>query len=501
MSAIWKHLVLALTLLFALPLLAQDSTPRLKVSTRLVVLDVVVIDKKGVPVLDLPKEAFKVYEGKDEQPIRSVEPPSAHELPSGNLVHSSADLGKIGNAPVNIMVLDELNTPFEDNAYTRYSAEKYLKAQPAIMAPTTLLATNNSHFLMLQDYTQDRNVLEAALKRDPVSYPWRLKRNGDSGPEAVIRFGQTLAMLEQIAQAAAGTPGRKNIIWVGRGFPSLDLTGASETVKPVTDAIRRCTDLLMASRVTLYVIDPSPLSSATYDTEGTAATAADLKDETGIEPFSDAVSFDPLAITTGGRVFAARNDVNAEIAESIRDGMNYYTIAYRPTSDEATGYRHVHVLIDRPGLVAHTRDGYYVRPAESTDAKDAKVEADGEVLDVASAALSKMVYNGVKVRAGKASENSYNLAIQDASLTWTPGEGDNLKAEVSLVAICFSSKGKVLSHVTQAKVLVSPHPNSREGIEEIVAMPLVVPPGTERIRFIVRDAPSKRLGSADLDAK
>ena len=490
------------------PALAQNPTDpgsTLQVFTRLVVLDVVVLDKKGVPVLDLTKDDFKVYEGNLPQPVRSVEPPSAHALPGGEIVHSAADLGKIGSSPVNIMVLDFLNTPFEDNAYTRYSALRYLKAQPAVMAPTTLLATTNNSFTLLHDYTQDAKGLEAAIKKEPADYPWKLMRNGNGGTEGVIRFQQTLSILQQIAQASAGTPGRKNLIWVGRGFPSVNLDGLDDDVaQPVKDAMRRCTDLLMSNRMTLYVVDPTPLSSAMYDNSGGPVSPEDLKEETGIEPFSDAVSFDSLAPVTGGRVFAARNDVDAEIGESIRDGSSYYTLAYRPAqppTDEET-YRHIHIFVDRPELTVLTRDGYYAQaPREDTAAakpEDAKAEENHEVLDVAGAALSKMTYNGVKLRAGKGDGNVVNLAIADASLTWKPEDSGGSSAVVSIVAVCFNAKGKVLSHTAEDKKLVSAEPNKTAGREEIVAFPLVPPAGTTRVRFIVRDAASKRLGSAEV---
>jgi hypothetical protein len=139
---------------------------------------------------------------------------------------------------VNILVLDELNTRFEDNAFSRFSLQKFLAAQPGIMPPTTLLVANDKSFAVLEDYTQNRGVLEAALKRDPVQYPWRLKQNGNSGPEAIVRLAQSLNALQEIAQAATGTPGRKNIIWVGKGFPSVDLTGLAEaSAKPLLDAV------------------------------------------------------------------------------------------------------------------------------------------------------------------------------------------------------------------------------------------------------------------------
>ena len=45
------------------------------------------------------------------------------------------------DAPVNIILLDEFNTLFEDEAFARYSLKKYLEKQPdKLTTPTMLLA-------------------------------------------------------------------------------------------------------------------------------------------------------------------------------------------------------------------------------------------------------------------------------------------------------------------------------------------------------------------------
>jgi len=480
--------------------------PTLVVTTRLLVLDVVVTDKQGRPVTDLTKDQFTITEDKVPQRVRSFEQPGEHMLPPGDLVHSTADIPKIGRAPVDVLVLDELNTPFEDNAFSRYALQKFLKAQPAIMPPTTLLATNDKSFAVLQDYTQNVSLLEAAVQRDRAEYPWRLAHNGNSGPDAIVRLGQTLDALEEIAQAAAGTPGRKNIIWVGKGFPSVDLTGLDDaSAKELQDAVRRCIDLLLRSRVTLYILNPAPLSSAIYDTQ-TPTDLATLEDETGTEPFANAVRFSTLAPATGGRVFSGRNDVDREMATSIVESSQYYTLTYSPTndSDSSAAYRQVRVSVDRPGLTVATRDGYYAQPDSANSASDAGPDEgkkqDGlQVLDVANAALSKMVYNGVTVRAGKVTPDRFSLAIADSSLSWTPADDGSSQAEVSIVVVCFSAKGKVLMHRVDEKTLTSRLPNRTRAGEEIFSITANPPAGAARIRFVVRDTVTGHLGTADLD--
>jgi VWFA-related protein len=484
----------------------QGST--IQVGTKLVVLDVVVTDKSANPVTNLTKDDFTVTEETEPQVIRHFEPPSAHPLPPGELVHSSADLPKIGDATVDILVLDELNTPFEENAYSRYSLQRFLKRQPPTMPPTTLLVANDKSFAVLQDYTQDRNLLQAALKRDPVVYPWRRSMNGGAGEDGVVRLGQSIQTLQSIAQAAAGTPGRKTVIWVGKGFPSVDLTNLDgDSASKLYEAIKRCTNLLLQSRVTLYIVDPAGLSSTTYDNSAdTPVDLAALEEESGDEPFSNGIRFSTLAPATGGRVFKLRNDIDQEIATSIQDGSLYYTISYRPTgeSDEPGEYRHIRILMKDPKLIASTRDGYYA-PGVSPDgpkpdpSAQAKVAEGEQVIDVANAALSKMVYTGVKLRAVQGSPGRFSIAVADSSLTWNSAAGDLAEAKISIIAVCFSAKGKVLSHATEEKTLQTKSPNATAAAEELFTLPVALAPGTVRLRLVVRDSVSGRLGTADLN--
>jgi len=87
----------------------------LQVQSRLVVLDVVVTDRAGAIRDDLKAEDFHISEDGIEQKIVNFEIPSAHIIPAKNPIFSTADLDKRApQSPVNIVVLDELNTTFQD---------------------------------------------------------------------------------------------------------------------------------------------------------------------------------------------------------------------------------------------------------------------------------------------------------------------------------------------------------------------------------------------------
>ncbi len=96
----------------------------------MVFLDVTVLDKKGHPVVSgLTQDDFTITEGKQPQRIFSFEAPQTHALGS-----NAADSNPEGKAPITILVLDLLNSNFEDFAYIRYEVQRFLMSQPAQLA-------------------------------------------------------------------------------------------------------------------------------------------------------------------------------------------------------------------------------------------------------------------------------------------------------------------------------------------------------------------------------
>jgi VWFA-related protein len=500
---------------------AQTPTDTLRVTSRIVVLDVTVTDKAGNLVPNLTQADFTVLEDKVPQPIRSFEAPSAHRLPGSapgvtpDLVHSAADLPKIGSAPVTLLVLDELNTRFEDMSFGRQQLVKYLQAQPAVLAqPTTLLYAANSKFTQLRDYTQERDALLDDLKRHMPEYPSKMM-TGKQGPAAVERMAQTLASLQQLAQASAGTPGRKNVVWVGVGFSPSNLIGLDPaTAATIQSAIRRVTDALLASRITLYTINPTANTTTTLD----ISTVDDLdnaEDENGgtldSGPFSGLVQFSNFAPATGGRAFLSRNDIHNEIADAIAAGATYYTLSYAPTSTSAdpAKYRNIRVVMRDPSLHATTRNGYYAAAAASTSpsvADPAKQTRAQIQLDLSNAVTSAISYNGLKLSARRADGANYAITVSESnpasSIAWRPTpDGKAEQAEATVLAAWYDGKGKLLGHTAQELTATRPLSGPAQAGPAEATFTLAVPLGgahPERLRLVVRDAVSGRMGTIDL---
>jgi hypothetical protein len=117
----------------------NNGTFTIRQTARLVVLDMVVTDAKGNIVTDLKRDDFHVTELNEPQTILNFEEAGSHTLKPEMNINSTADLDRVApRAPVNIILLDEFNTHFEDMAFARYSLKKYLEREPGKLSTPTM---------------------------------------------------------------------------------------------------------------------------------------------------------------------------------------------------------------------------------------------------------------------------------------------------------------------------------------------------------------------------
>lgn len=497
----------------------QARTATITVNARLVVLDVVVTDKDGNPVRDLGKDDFSIFEDGVKQKIRSFEGPSAHVLPPAlaastdpNAVFDPAKPTAFGRSPVTVLVLDQLNTQFADSAFARHSLRDYLMTQPALLAqPTTLLTVYDNHFKLVKQYTRDRDALVKALDAEPTHQSWTLQTLGASENGPIMRLDQSLKALEQVAQSAARIPGRKNLIWVGGGFPTLDPTTIDGSeAQEVKDTIQHVTNTLMDAHVTMYAVDPkSGAATMTEITDETTATFAEQTSDSStmaLGTFNNGQDFDQLAPVTGGRVIRGLNDVSHQIAISVESGRSFYTIGYTPSSasTDAAKYRHIRVDVRRSGLVLKSRDGYY---AEET--RQQKAEATISY-DLSVAAESTVPLNGLKVAVVKntsvsAMPESFVVRVGASNLTWKPVADGSSAASVAVMSVYLDKKGKMIGHTLHGMTAHARAGVNLRDAEKTADFAFSVEPLVKgkaaTLRFVVRDNATGRMGNFDMPVK
>jgi VWFA-related protein len=489
----------------------QTDTTTLHVASRLVVLDVVVLDRNGKFVSNLDRSQFIVTEDKVPQTIRNFDPPDGHEMPAGSagkmLVGSSADLPKIGNAPVNILVFDEVNTPFLQLAYARQMMERYLKRMPEVLpVPTLFIAAGAKKIAVLHDYTQSRAELLQSIRAHTTDTDFTMLTNTLNGGKSGSDDGmvKTLGALTQIASSVRGVPGRKNVIWVGTGYRNAsDLNNLSNVDNDkVKAAIQTVTDRMLLAHVTLYMIDPEGVIARDPGNPDSLGNGMPGDPASGYGAYSAGLGFENFVSTTGGRIFAGRNDVDAEIGQTAIEGTKYYTLSYVPTSanDAARPYRKILVKVNDSSLRVITRDGYFggEEKVDTVAPNTVKKQPKQLLFDLTAAARTKLVYNGLHIEPVH-TKDGYVLKVKASDLTWAPQPDGSRLAEVTVVAVGYSNRDKELGqHAAELKEQIDASdvigPQSQVGF----AFPFAVPAGTSRVRIVMRDAGTGTMGSTDV---
>ena len=472
-----------------------DGTYTIRITSRLVVLDMVVLDAKGAVVKDLKRDDFHVEEAGQPQTILNFEEAGAHTPGPEMTIDSTADLDRLApRAPVDIVLLDEFNTRFEDMAFARYSLKKYLEKQPAkLITPTMLIAVSLQKFAVLHDYTQNKEEIISALDHHFAVSPWQVPVGGWVSE----RYNTAFITLRSVAEAVMGHPGHKNMIWIGRGFPpSRRAQGgwSIDTENRIFSSVQDCVNILRDARVTLYTIDPA----------GVMVDPGVYGGDPMVDPFGGNYEFNKLAAATGGRTLYGRNDVDMEIQTAIQDGANFYTLTYRPANSlqDPQKFRKIKVTVDRPGLKVVTREGYYLQfgPRRVDPVNPSKQL----ISDLLSADTSNMVYDAVSITPTQSATDpdSFTVHVDGHSLAWMPAtETEPRRTELILMTSTFDKKGKELKR--DAKVIkinapASAPPNGRYLHDLNIPCKLDHNPKAVRVRFSVRVSATGRIGTAEL---
>ncbi|MGC2404645.1 MAG: VWA domain-containing protein, partial [Acidobacteriaceae bacterium] len=152
---------------------SNDQTPaadrpatRLKVTSNLVVVRVVVRDAKGKPVEGLRKEDFKLFDSGKEQSIAQFEVEAAVEPPSPSVTahgpeQARATLSSALPGRFLALYFDDQYTSDNDLVQVRKAADDYLAAS---LQPADRVAIFTSG-AMLSDFTSDPKQIHEALSK------------------------------------------------------------------------------------------------------------------------------------------------------------------------------------------------------------------------------------------------------------------------------------------------------------------------------------------------
>ena len=268
-------------------------------------IDVVALDGRGTPVLDLRPAEFEVWINGFQIPIETV---------------TFVAPGVADTSRTIVVLLDDISVNQTLVPRVREAARRLLE-RTSDADRIAVVSLNGG----MMERSDDRDVVLTAIDRYYVSgHPVRI----DVAGEQVLKTVASIS--RQLAEAPGG---RKAIVAFGSGWlfdtpippPQVQMDLRREWL----DAMRATA----AAHVSLYVIDPAGLGSRRVD--------------------SGASGF---ARETGGHAFMNTNDVNGAIDRILTELGNYYVLNVQdPAIGKKADLRELEVKVLRRGITPRAR--------------------------------------------------------------------------------------------------------------------------------------------------
>src|SRR5580700_5868401 len=542
------------------------SEVKFAAGAKLVLVPTLVTDKSGNHIGGLKQEDFTVLENGAPQKIATFEEITSdpHRLsrPRNSNEFNNALAGGTSARRVTLIVLDLINTPFLDQANARKELLKYLTQSVNEREPTGLYTLTRGGVQVVHDFTSDPRILVAALHvvkgdsyqmvdsdEDVEAITGTASPDGSSGApsgggssksgggskgnaQAAVQgeaqklqsmiedselnfksFEQRLAItytldgLQTVAQALAGVPGRKSLIWASGGFPfsvsdnTMQLAPAGrDTLADVLPLYERTWQLLNDAEIALYPVDVKGLQVTSMAGAPVRNPGKNYSRRMQNRQFDTQSSFQTFAEMTGGRAYYGSNDLEKGFREAVNDSAEYYMLGYYiDRAQTKAGWRKLTVKAKREHVEVRARSGFFVTNAAIDPERSRKSDISSALqspLDYTSLAL---VARWDKIEPGKEPGKkhvSYEMRLApDAGVI---NDADNNHVALDFVAMAKSPEGKAVDQPKGQKIDLHLTPERVSAIRQqgvVYRDALDLAPGEYTVRFVVRDDLSGRTGS------
>lgn len=326
---------------------AQQAVPDTAKSPGTISLDVVVTPQSGTPVQGLQQQDFVVMDNKVARSITSFAAVSGPR------------------APVEaILVIDAVNAGYETVAYEKDRIDKFLLADGGELThPLTLAVLTDKGTEIQPNSSRDGKALKAALDQNAIGLRTIGRSTGFYGAEE--RLDMSLRALDGLIAREETKPGRKIMLWVSPGWPLFSGPNIQLSRKEQQQLFAQVVSIsarLRKARITLYNINPLGVGESLFRADYYKGFLNGVKDPSRTDAAD--LSLQVLATQTGGLALTSNNDISAMLQRAMSDASAYYEITFPAApGDRPNEYHGVEVQVDKPGLTARTRSGYYTEPA------------------------------------------------------------------------------------------------------------------------------------------
>lgn len=431
-----------------------------------------------------------------------------------------------------MILLDEVNTPFLDQAYAREQLVKYLAAHLQPAQPVALMALGEKGLTTLSGFDTDPKALMAALKKasgrvstmenysndskaiaatgdaqDPVSSGLG---SGESPDLKLRRFmlnpiaasysqgraiETTLRAFLEIAWSLSGTPGRKSLVWVTGSFPFyLDSYSSVPGDNGLRALYERTMQAFNDAQISVYPVDARGLlSDPTFSGENTGSLVSPEASDSARQ--SSITSLKTFAAMTGGVAYYNTNDLSGAYGRAVQDSSSYYLLSYYlDHHDNKMGWRKLQVEVSRKDADVRARAGFLVTNVSANPQLTQKADLDlalNSPFESTGIPIAER-WEGLLAK-GPKKEIGFVLRVPATGLI---DEADKNYVDLEFVAQAIS-KDKVAGTVSkQFKGNIVPDTLAKLKSDGMVYQNFFdLAPGDYQVHFVVRDNLSGRIGS------
>jgi VWFA-related protein len=355
------------------------------VTKRMVVINVTVHGKDGIPLHGLTARDFQVSDDGLEQSVAIVD---EHDATDTGQKYSPPPLlppNTYTNIPpvplndaLNVVVLDYADTEFRDQSRSWNALRDFVsKLPPGARTAVFVLGTDMKQVCGFSAAPQQLTACLHTKGTQPIlpitavgGFGDDISAPRDSVRTSFLRPGSYRSPSMQADSFRALTrylgqfPGRKNLIWIAGGFPSEDpaMGARSALAEVVMNPQTDHHNPLPTNDIAVYILDPvglvAPIALGT--------NAGQVYNHLAVADQWRAEQMHGIANSTGGEGFFGFNMLESNLRQAVTDGANYYTVAYTPANFSYGSYHRVTIglknhanatLVYRPGYLATTQPG------------------------------------------------------------------------------------------------------------------------------------------------
>jgi VWFA-related protein len=530
-----------------------DESEIVRISSELVLVDALVLDKAGKQVTDLTAEDFEVWQDGKPQKITNFTYINSDQPAMQTAVTNSSKIKSekkpLPVPPISLrsnrgrvitFVIDDGNclATIEGTSNIRNAVKKFINEQMQPDDKVAIYRTRGGSSL-LQMYTSNKEVLKRVVdkviwlpsacgtsfdpKRDNstmnVGPPSERSgaatfeskedkefREANENRERENQVIGSVGVLGFVIDRLKNLPERKVVFLLSEGIFANFGTRANDALRELADKATRASvvvNTLSAKGVSVpgfLSAQDEVLPGITGGVDQTIAATADRIEEE--RALNAGLAY--LSYTTGGKFVSNQNYLDNEIKEILDTEKGYYLLGYQPDDEtfKGKGFHRIEVRLKRPELKISSRKGFYGRADAKTATKGKTAESP-----LYQAISSPLRENGMDIRlttlvGSDAKEGGFIRAIfhvKGPDLTFID-EADGVKRVVlDVVAVALDEKGKVIEEFNRSYPIRIP----KQGVQTVMQNGLdystdipIKKSGFYSFRLAVRDSNSKRLGSA-----